>query len=62
MKGLCPICGESNGCAFNSGDDPLKCWCMTEKVPKGLLKQIPDELRGKSCVCQKCVKEYKANN
>ncbi|MCK8060143.1 MULTISPECIES: cysteine-rich CWC family protein [unclassified Fusibacter] len=59
MKGICPICGKENGCAFMTGEDPKSCWCMTIKVPKGLLEQIPPEKRGESCVCRSCVTAYK---
>ncbi len=61
-KGICPICKKPNGCAMTAGEDPYKCWCMTEKVPKGLLGQIPEELRGQSCVCRSCVLKYKEEN
>lgn len=60
-KGICPICKKENKCAAVLGTDPTKCWCMTIKVPKELLKLIPDELRGESCVCKSCVEEYKKN-
>lgn len=58
-KGKCPICGKDNACAAVKGTDPAKCWCMTAKIPKGLLQTIPDELRNQSCVCQTCVDKYK---
>ncbi len=57
-KGICPICKEENKCASVLGTDVSKCWCMTTKIPKGLLAQIPDEKRGQSCVCKSCVDRY----
>jgi len=61
-KGICPICNKPNQCAMVKGEDPYKCWCMTEKVPEGLLETVPDELRGQSCVCRECVLEFKKNS
>lgn len=57
-KGKCPICGKNNGCAFMTGADPKSCWCMTTKVPKDLLSNIPDEHRNISCICRSCVQNY----
>lgn len=59
IKGICPICKKENKCAVVMGTDPKKCWCMDIKVPKGLLELIPDEDRGKSCVCKSCIEAYK---
>lgn len=56
MKGICPLCGEPNKCAFSLGKDPSTCWCMNIKVPNELLEQVPQEERGKNCVCEVCVK------
>lgn len=44
------------------GKDPKTCWCMTTSIPKGLLAQIPDEDRGKGCVCQECVIKYNSTH
>jgi hypothetical protein len=52
----CPLCGEINQCGAESGD----CWCFHSKVPMALREQIPTELRGKSCICRKCVEDFKA--
>lgn len=56
-KGICPICKKENKCAAVLGTDPMKCWCMTINVPKELLATIPEEERGKSCVCKECVEK-----
>lgn len=56
---ICPLCGQNNGCAVHAGKDPAACWCMTVKVPPGLLEKIPPERRGQACVCQNCVKAYR---
>jgi len=57
-KGKCPLCGGDNNCAALKNVDPSTCWCMKKKVPKNLLKRIPDNLRGLSCVCEKCVDKF----
>ncbi|WP_240842088.1 cysteine-rich CWC family protein [Acidaminobacter sp. JC074] len=57
-KGKCPICGKTNQCAITLGEEPSTCWCMTTKVPKDLVSNIPDEFRNISCVCRECVKNY----
>lgn len=62
MKGICPICQQANICAVDAGKDPLTCWCMLTKIPKGLLEQIPKEQRGQSCVCQSCITHYNELN
>lgn len=61
-QGKCPLCGESNHCASLLDVDPSTCWCMTKKVPKDLLKRIPEEYRNQSCVCEKCVDTFKEEN
>ncbi len=50
---ICPICGGDNGCMHNSD-----CWCFKVTIPEGLLESIPEEKRGKACVCKSCVEEY----
>ncbi len=57
-KGICPLCGGKNGCAVAGGEDPYSCWCMTTDVPEALLEMVPEEVKGKSCVCKKCVEKY----
>ncbi|WP_282942123.1 cysteine-rich CWC family protein [Paenibacillus sp. RC67] len=52
----CPFCGNENECSVETGD----CWCFHTKIPQELRDQIPDELRGKVCICRKCVEEFKA--
>lgn len=54
---LCPLCGRPNRCAFSLGQDPKTCWCMTNPVPEDLIKKVPEALRGKTCICQTCVKK-----
>ncbi|GIP44965.1 hypothetical protein J45TS6_34240 [Paenibacillus sp. J45TS6] len=58
---ICPLCRKPNHCAYAAGRPAEECWCMNLSVPKLLLAQIPDEQRGKSCVCEACVRAYKAD-
>lgn len=51
---LCPLCGSVNNCGVKSGD----CWCFHTKVPIKLREKVPNDLKGKACICQKCVNDY----
>lgn len=51
---ICPVCGGDNGCALLAGRPIETCWCLRTRVPKELLAAIPDERRGKACVCRAC--------
>ena len=58
----CPLCQQNNQCAMTRPDcsNPHDCWCMQldEKIPEELLEQLPPEVRGQRCVCQRCVERY----
>ena len=58
-KGICPLCGRENNCSYAKGLFHEGCWCETTEVPMELRERIPEELRGKSCICKECVMEYK---
>jgi hypothetical protein len=51
----CPLCQQSNLCEVTSLQG---CWCTKEKVPKALIQQVPDESKGKTCICQACIKKF----
>jgi len=51
----CPLCQQNNHCDVGS---PQGCWCTLEKVPNMLIQQVPDEKKGKSCICQACIKKF----
>jgi len=55
---VCPLCGGPNGCPLAS-DAPYKgsCWCMQLDMPEELMKRLPEESRGRSCICHRCVAE-----
>lgn len=53
----CPICGEDNGCRHNR-----ECWCHSAIVPKGLIEMVPEDKKGKACICKSCVENYNINH
>lgn len=58
-KKRCPLCGKENNCAYEKGSDHFSCWCTTIEVPKELRAQIPEELKGKACICRDCIIKFK---
>jgi hypothetical protein len=52
----CPLCSYVNHCSVENGD----CWCFHTGVPQELRDRIPAELRGRACICRKCVEQFKA--
>ena len=50
----CPLCGKPNECAVAAGRDPESCWCMTATMTPSALASIPNEARGKVCICVRC--------
>lgn len=39
-----------------------ECWCHTANFPPGIFELIPEEARGKQCICQTCLNQYLAEN
>jgi len=54
---ICPICGEDNNCQHGK-DGQERCWCMEVSFPKHILDMIPDDKKGKACICLSCLKKY----
>ncbi|HEY5576040.1 MAG TPA: cysteine-rich CWC family protein [Clostridiaceae bacterium] len=52
---ICPICGQDNNCQHGQGG----CWCDTVKIPKHVLDLVPDDKKGKTCICRSCLEKYK---
>ncbi len=52
---ICPLCGGDNGCKSGSEN----CWCYYTDIPDGIFKLIPEEKRGKACICLECVEKFK---
>ncbi len=51
----CPLCGNDNNCQHGQSD----CWCNNVVVPKHIMDMIPDDKKGKACVCKSCVEKYR---
>lgn len=51
----CPICGQDNDCHHGEGG----CWCDNTTFPKHVLDMIPEDKRGKACVCKSCLEKYR---
>ncbi|SEO13272.1 cysteine-rich CWC family protein [Paenibacillus sp. OV219] len=49
----CPLCRQSNRCEGNES-----CWCSREKFPKELIALVPEELKGKACICEACLHAF----
>lgn len=54
----CPVCGRSNQCAMElakaTGRAQAPCWCTEATFSAELLACVPDDLRGKACICPEC--------
>jgi hypothetical protein len=51
----CPVCGTSNQCAVaQSGQFDTPCWCKNVKFSTQALERVPEEQRGKVCLCPRC--------
>ncbi len=52
---LCPLCGQPNQCLMAQGSPSAdRCWCSDAHIARDVLERIPEDLRGRSCVCRKC--------
>lgn len=58
-KGICPLCGKPNNCSYAAGNIHEGCWCEKVTVPKELLDKVPEDLKGKSCICIECINKFK---
>ena len=54
----CPLCGEQNRCAMEvareTGEPQAPCWCMAADFRNAPLAAVPQEKRGKACICARC--------
>lgn len=58
----CPICSQPNECGIKAvQENGADCWCFREKFPEELLQQIPINIRGKACICKRCLFAYQAS-
>lgn len=58
VERTCPVCGQDNNCQHGNKN----CWCNLVKIPKGLIDLIPEEKRGKVCICKACIDKYNMEN
>ncbi|MBW5446320.1 hypothetical protein GE107_09640 [Cohnella sp. CFH 77786] len=58
----CPLCGQDNGCGNEAGKPEGDCWCTQATFPKEMLQLVPDDLRGKACICQSCLRRFSASS
>lgn len=57
----CPLCGGENKCMAGTLEQ-INCWCGKEiGFPKELLELVPQESRGKHCICKKCLDKFMDN-
>lgn len=67
----CPLCQGENACgnelakqveqSLTGPNDQINtCWCQDVSIqfPPALLAQVPEQLKGKRCICQNCVKKF----
>jgi hypothetical protein len=54
----CPVCHEPNVCAMEmakaSGTKPEHCWCFDAVFTPAVMDLVPDQAKGKACVCATC--------
>ncbi|MFY0640018.1 MAG: cysteine-rich CWC family protein [Bermanella sp.] len=58
---LCPLCQQQNRCVNLGDKDTNKiCWCNNPEIqfPKELLDQVPEDKKGKACICQQCARSF----
>ena len=55
-QSICPICKNPNSCTV---DAMQNCWCFSVEIPEQLIQQLPPHLRNVSCICSKCIMEFK---
>ncbi len=51
---LCPLCNGDNDCAMANGRPPESCWCQGVELNPDSLAAIPEDARGRRCICAKC--------
>ncbi|HAC34585.1 MAG TPA: hypothetical protein DCF45_08730 [Gammaproteobacteria bacterium] len=51
----CPVCGEQNNCGLLNQNGNQQCWCVDVNPADGILDSLPQEVRGKVCLCRRCL-------
>ncbi|MGB3665482.1 MAG: cysteine-rich CWC family protein [Bermanella sp.] len=58
---LCPLCQQKNHCGnLAAGDTEKTCWCKSLDIqfPAELLEKVPEDKKGKACICQLCLNKF----
>lgn len=58
---LCPLCNKSNDCGnINTCTSSQSCWCNDPAIvfSKTLLDKIPEDTKGKACICKACALKH----
>lgn len=54
----CPLCGKPNQCAMEveraTGEKQPPCWCTQVKFEPSVFDKVPEQARGKACICGAC--------
>lgn len=50
----CPLCGGTNECALAADPAAAECWCFTAAISRETLASVPEEARGRACICPRC--------
>lgn len=51
----CPLCGGPNGCAPAAGGSfDMPCWCVDVTIDPAALARVPEDKRGRACLCRAC--------
>lgn len=56
-KMLCPLCGSFNHCGLLVQGAGSDCWCNDVKFLNEIFQKIPEDKRGKRCICANCAKK-----
>lgn len=52
---MCPLCGAANQCApASTGRFSVPCWCAEVSIDPQTLASLPEDMRGKACLCPAC--------
>jgi prepilin-type N-terminal cleavage/methylation domain-containing protein/prepilin-type processing-associated H-X9-DG protein len=55
----CPLCSAANACQLCSpAAYKGTCWCTRAEIPSELLACVPENVRNRACICQKCVEKF----
>ena len=60
---ICPLCGSTHMCAMEvakAAGRPLeRCWCVDAVFTSEVLQALPEDAKGKACICADCSSKFK---